>query len=141
MFVTFAIALVNPLDHPGQRSAGKKNLVHASLLHHALVVVCNRAAAAAEYLDIVGPAFLQLFNDLGKKLDVSAVVARNADRAHVFLNGRAHDVLRVAMIPEINDLDAVADELKIDRVDRAVMPVANRDSSEDSDRRWHGRKT
>jgi hypothetical protein len=32
------------------------------------------------------------------------------------------------MVAEINDLYAVPDELEVDRVDRAIVPVANRNS-------------
>ena len=57
-----------------------------------------------------------------------------ANRAHFFLNGRADDIARGAMVTEIDDFDPMADEFEIDRIDCAVMPVANRDSSEETDR-------
>jgi hypothetical protein len=42
------------------------------------------------------------------------------------------------MIAEIHDLDSVPDKLEVDRVDGAIVPIANRDSGENSDRRSHG---
>jgi hypothetical protein len=44
------------------------------------------------------------------------------------------------MIAEINHLDPVPDEFQIDRVDCAIVPVANRDSGQDSNRHRHEAK-
>src|SRR5947199_7573470 len=99
--------------------------------------MCDRSAAAAEQFD-VGRAFLaQGGNDYREELGMPAVVTGNANRAHVFLDRRAHNVADGAMIAKINDFDPVADELKIDRVNRAVVPVANRDGGQNSDWRSH----
>ena len=92
----------------------------------------DRAAAAAKDRDVVRALFSQLANDFGKEIDVPAVVTGNADGAHVLLNGGAHDVADITMKAEINDLDAVPDEFEIDRVDRAVVSIANRDGCENS---------
>ena len=80
------------------------------------------------------PWRLQLPNDFGKKIDVPAVVTGNADGRDILLDRRADDIADIAMKPEINDLDPVPDEFEIDRVDRAVVPVADRDSGENADR-------
>ena len=61
-----------------------------------------------------------------------AVVAGEPDGAHIFLNGRAHDVGRLPMIAEVDHLDPMSDELQIDRIDRAIVPVANRYRGEDA---------
>src|SRR5436190_5376960 len=45
------------------------------------------------------------------------------------------------MITEINDLNSVLDKLEIDRVDRAVVPITNRHSREDTDRCSHQAKS
>ena len=37
------------------------------------------------------------------------------------------------MVPEIDDLDAAMDELQVDGVDGAIVPVADRNRSEQSD--------
>ncbi len=94
----------------------------------------DRSAPAAENFDIVRATFPQKIDNFRKKLDVPAVVTGNADRAHVFLDGGPNDVADRAMIAEINYLDAMPDELEIDRVDRAVVPVANWDSCQDPNR-------
>ena len=73
------------------------------------------------------PRFRKKANNFREELDVTAVVTRDANGAHVLLDGGAHDVAYRTMIAKIDDLNAVPDEFQVDRVDRAVMPVANRD--------------
>ena len=80
------------------------------------------------------PAFAKLLHHFGEELDVPAVVTGDADGPHILLDRGAHDVLRIAMIAEINHFDPMPDELEIDRIDRAVVPVADRDGGEDADR-------
>jgi hypothetical protein len=129
-----AITLMNELHHLVERCAGEKDFVHAFAAHHRGVLVRDCAAAAAEHLD-VGRAFLAQKSDyFREKLDVTTVVTGDTDRANVFLDRRTHDVANGSMISQINDLDPVPDELEIDRVDRAVMPIANRDGGQNSDR-------
>ena len=94
----------------------------------------DRSATTAKDFDVVRSAFSQKGNDFRKELDVTAVVTRNADGAHVLLDCSAHDVAYRAMIAKINDFNPVPDEFQIDRVDRAVMPVANRDRCQNSNR-------
>src|SRR2546430_11000061 len=53
-----------------------------------------------------------------------------SDGAHVFLDGGAHDVAGRAVVAKVNDLDAVADEFQVDRVDGAVMAIAEGRSEE-----------
>src|SRR6266850_2957682 len=68
----------------------------------------------------------------GKKLHVSAIVRRDADSLHVFLDRRASDVARGPVKAQINDLDAMTDQLEIDRDDRAVMAIAYRNCGQDT---------
>jgi hypothetical protein len=82
----------------------------------------------------VASAFALKSDNFREKLDVAAVVTRNPDGAHILLDGCAHNVADRTVITEINDLNPVSDELQIDCIDRAVVPVANRDSSEKTDR-------
>jgi hypothetical protein len=91
------------------------------------------SAATAKDIDVAS-SFPQKSDYFREKLDVSAVVTGNPDGAHVLLDGRAHNVADRTVIAEINDLDPVSDELQIDCIDRAVVPVANRDSGEDTNR-------
>src|SRR5439155_816061 len=108
--------------------SGDRDFVHAFATHGGRVLVCDASAATPEHFD-VGRAFLaQEIDNSREKLGMPAVVTGNANRAHVFLDRRAHNVADGAMIAEINDLNSVADELKIDRVNRAVVPVADRHS-------------
>ena len=46
----------------------------------------------------------------------------------------ADDVPNRAMVTEINDLDSVSNEFEIDRVDRAVVPIADRHGSKNPNR-------
>ena len=121
------------IRHFVQRRAREENLLHAFALHRLCVGLGDCPSTAAENFDVVRAFFLQLFHNVGEKLDVPAVVTRNADRAHVLLDGGAHDIADRAMVSEINDFDAVPNEFEIDRVDGAVVPVTNRDGSENSD--------
>ena len=91
----------------------------------------DRSATTAKDFDVVRSMFSQKSNDFREEFDVTAVVTRNANGAHVLLNGGAHDIADRTMIAKINDLNAVPDEFQIDRVDRAVMSVANRDSGQE----------
>ena len=96
--------------------------------------MCDRSAAAAENPDIVRALFAQLFHHVGEKLDVPPVVTRNADCAHVLLDGGAHDVADRSMISKIDDLDPLADKLEIDRVDGAVVSITNRNRGQNTNR-------
>src|SRR5438270_4725276 len=97
----------------------------------------DRSAATAENFNVGGALFAQLFHDVGKKFDVSAVVTGNANRTHVLLDGGAHDVANRPVIAEIDDFNAVPDELEIDRVDGAVVSVADRHGGDDANRLSH----
>ena len=92
------------------------------------------AAAAPENLDIIRAFFAQKIDHGREKFDVPTVVTRYTNCPHVLLDGGTDDVGNRAVIAEINDLNPVSDELQIDCIDRAVMPVANRDSGEDTNR-------
>ena len=125
---------MNELHHLIERCAGEKDFVHAFAAHHRGVLVRDCAAATAEHFNVSRAFLAQKSDNFREKLDVTTVVTGNADRADVFLDRGAHDVANGSMISQINDLDSVADKLEIDRVDRAVVPVANRDGSQNSDR-------
>ena len=67
--------LTDVLNHVGQRSTGKKNLINTFALHPRGIIVRNCSTAAAENGDVAGAAPTQLSDDLGKKFDMSAVIA------------------------------------------------------------------
>src|SRR5207244_4950784 len=126
--------LFHIVGHLGERRAGKENFVDAFALHLPGVVVRDRTPAPAENCYVIRAFLPQLANDIGKKIDVTAVVTGNPDRSHVFLNSRTHDITDIAMKSQVNDFDSVADKFKINGVNRAVMPVTNRDSGENTNR-------
>src|SRR5205814_2235272 len=76
--------------------------------------------------------FAQKLDNLGEELDMPIVVTGDANVAYILLDRRADNIADRAMVPEINHFNAVPDEFQIDRVDGAVVPVANRDSGQDS---------
>src|SRR6478736_1514842 len=124
--------LFHILDHFCERSAGKENFVDAFALHLSGIVVRDRAPTPAENRNVVRAFLLQLTNDIGKKIDVTAVVTGNPDRGHVFLNSCTHDITDITMKSQVNDFDSVADKFEINGVNRTVVPVTNRDSSENA---------
>src|SRR6476620_9660128 len=124
--------LFHVLDHFCERSAGKENFVDAFALHLPGVVVRDRTPAPTENRDVVCPLLLQLANDIGKKIDVTAVVTGNPDRSHVFLNSRTHDITDITMKSEVNDFNSVADKFEINGVNRTVVSVTNRDNCENA---------
>ena len=123
--------LTDVLNHVGQRSTGEKNLINTFALHQRGIILGNRSATAAEDGNIAGAALAQLSDDLGKKFDVPAVVARDADRSHVLLNSSTDDITDITMETQVDHFDAVPNEFQIDGVNRAIMAVA------DWDRRKH----
>ena len=133
-FATRAIILSHVIRHFAQRRAGEENLIDALALHQARIVVRDRSATAAEDRDVARALLFQLPNDFGKKIDVPAVVAGDADGRDIFLNRRAHDVADITMKAEINDFDPVPDEFEIDRIDRAVVSIADRDGGQNANR-------
>src|SRR5262249_24552158 len=85
-----------------------------------------------ENLDII-PAFLAQEIDNGReKFDMRTVVTGDPNGAHILLNRGTDDISHRAMIAKINHFDPVPNELEIDRIDRAVVSVANRDSGQNS---------
>src|SRR5207248_8074527 len=129
-----AVVFLHIIRHFGERSSGKENLIDAFPFHFPGIVVCNRTAPTPKYRNVVCPFFLQLANDIGKKLDVAAVVTGNPDCSHVLLNGSTYDIADIAMEPKINHLDPMPDELQINGVNGAIMPIADRDRGEDTNR-------
>src|SRR5437867_3381736 len=128
---------MDKFHHVVKRRAGEKNFRHAFAFHDCSIVMRDGAPAAAENLDVVCAFFAEKIHNLSKKLNVSAVITGDANGANVFLDRRAHDVAHRAMITEINHFNAVADEFQVDCIDGAIMPVANRDSGQNSNRRSH----
>src|SRR5262249_5453759 len=121
-----AITLMHKFHHVVELCAGKENFAHTFASHPCRVVMRDGAAAAPENLDFVC-AFLAQKIDTGREnFDMPAVVTRNANRAHVLLDGGPDDVANRAVVTEIDHFDPVPDKLQIDRVDRAIVTITNR---------------
>ena len=65
---------MDKFDHFIERGAGEKDFVHAFAFHACCVVVSNRAAAAAEDLDVVRAFLAQKIDHAREELDMAAVV-------------------------------------------------------------------
>jgi hypothetical protein len=91
------------------------------------------AATTAENADVIGVAFPEQIDHFGKELDMSTVVAGKSDGAHILLDRRPHNIAGRTMVTEVDDLDAVADELQVDGVDGAVVAIADRHRGQQTD--------
>src|SRR5947207_2257934 len=108
------ICLDDELGDLRQRRARKEDAIDAVLLHCRGILGGDGPTAAAKHANMTGTSFLEQADDLLEELDMPAVVAGDADRADVFLNGGADDIPGAAVITEIDHLDAVADEFEVD---------------------------
>jgi hypothetical protein len=97
----------------------------------------DSAAAAAENLDIVCAFSPQNIDNGREEFDVPAVVTRDANGPHIFLDGGTDDIGHRPVIAEINHFNAMPDEFQIDRVDRAIVAITNRDGGENSNGQRH----
>src|SRR5205814_2730727 len=96
--------------------------------------------SASENLDIVCAFFAQDIDHGREKFDVPAVVTGDTNRPHVLLDGGTDDVANRTMITEINYFDPVPDKFKVDRVDRAVVAITNRNCGQNSNGRRHRKR-
>jgi hypothetical protein len=74
---------------------------------------------------------------LDEEFDMPAVVTRDANGSHIFLDGGTDDIGHRPVIAEINHFNAMPDEFQIDRVDRAIVAITNRDGGENSNGQRH----
>ena len=83
----------------------------------------DHAAAPAEHLG-VGPAGLrQPVDQVAEVLDVAALVRADGDALHVLLDGRPHDLVDRAVVPQVDDLGPLRLEDPPHDVDRGVVAV------------------
>src|SRR5262244_2976813 len=129
-----AISTLHVFDHVLERGPGKEYFVDATAFHDAGVRLGNGATATPEYPNVSGACFTEQGEDFRKKLDMPAVVRRNADGPDIFLDRSANDIASGAVITEINHFDAIADQFDIDGDDGAVMAIANRHYRQDAKR-------
>src|SRR5205814_10088135 len=130
----FAYKLFHITGHFRERRAGKKNFLDAFALHLQGAVVRNRAPAPAENCYVISAVLLQLANDIGKKIDVTAVVTGNPDRGHILLDSRAHNIAGITMKSEVNDFDSMPDKFEINSVNGAVVSIADRNRGKNANR-------
>src|SRR5258706_14049959 len=114
MRARFRVPAFYEIDDLRERRTREEDAVDAASVHDFRIAVSDCAASAAKNSDVTGPRFLQALDNLREEFDVATVIAREPDGAHVFLNCGADDVARAAMVAEIDDLNAVADEFEID---------------------------
>src|SRR5262249_1821249 len=105
--------------------------------HDCSIVMRDSAAAAPENLDVVCAFFVQEVDNGCEKFDMPAVVTGDPNRAHVLLDSGPDDVANGSVIAEIDHFDPVPNEFQVDRVDRAVVAIANRHGGKNSNGRRH----
>src|SRR5207244_11168555 len=130
----FAVMLFHIVRHFRERRAGKKKFADSFALPLPGVVVRNRAPAPAENCYVISAVLLQLANDIGKKIDVTAVVTGNPDRGHILLDSRAHNIADITMKSEVNDFDSMPDKFEINGVNSAVVSIADRNRGKNANR-------
>src|SRR5205823_2248285 len=121
------------LDHLLQWRAGEENAIDALAMHDLRVGSTNRPPATTENTDVARLLLAQSANDFAKELDVPPVVAGEADRRDILLDGGTGDVGGGAVEAEVDHLDSAANQLHIDGGDGAVVPVAYRHGGENAD--------
>src|SRR5438067_11571808 len=126
--------LFHIVGHFRERRAGKDNFVEAFALPLPGVVVRSRAPTPAENCYVIRAVLLQLANDIGKKIDVPAVVTGNPDCGHLLVDSRAHNIADITMKSEVNDFDSMPDKFEINGVNGAVVSIADRNRSKNANR-------
>src|SRR5262249_17892478 len=129
-----AIMIPHKLSHLRQRRAGEKDPVHTLLSHDRDVFGGDGSAASAEDANISSAPLAKQRDYFREEFDVPTVVTGESHRTDVFLDGCPGNVARRTVITEVNDFHSMAHEFQIDGVDRAVVPIADGDGSEDANR-------
>jgi hypothetical protein len=63
-----------------------------------------------------------------------SIIAGDTNRADIFLDRGSYNIVGGPVIAKIDHLDSMPDQLEIDRIDGAIMPVTNWHGSQDPDR-------
>ena len=66
------------------------------------------AAATAEYFDLFAAVFSKQIEHVFEILDVSALIGRDGNALHVFLQRGVHDFAYGPVMAEMNDFDTAA---------------------------------
>ena len=115
-----------------ERRTREKDAVGALAPHDPLIGLGDGATTTAEDGDVAVAAVPELVGDLLEEDDVAAVVGRESDDIDVLLDGGPRDGRDRLVVAEVDDLDAMAGELDVDRGDGTVMAVADRHGREDA---------
>ena len=83
----------------------------------------DRAAPAAENLDVLSAPLLELVDHVFEKLVVAALVAGDRDRVCILLDRGAYDVEHAAVVAQVDDLDALRLDQAAHDVDRGIVAV------------------
>ena len=93
----------------------------------------DHAAAAADDPDVVGAGLAQRLHEVLEVLHVAALVRRDRDALDVLLERRVDDLLHRAVVPEVDDLAALALEDPPHDVDRRVVAVEQARGGDEAD--------
>ena len=91
------------------------------------------AAAAAEEFDVARAAFAQQVVHVFEKLRVAALVGRDGDALHVFLNGAVDNLLHAAVVSEVDDLGAGGLQDAAHDVDGGIVSVEQAGGGDEAD--------
>jgi len=115
------------VDHGGEPEllavVGREDPAHAVGLEVLDLGGEDRAAPAAEHLDLSGAALAEQVDQVGEELDVPALVGADRHALHVLLQGSGDDLVDRAVVAEVDHLDALRLEDPPHDVDRRVVAV------------------
>jgi hypothetical protein len=92
------------------------------------------AAATADDLHVAGAGLGEELDEVLEVLDVPALVGADRDPLHVLLDRRVDDLLDAAVVPEVDDLGALALHDPPHDVDRGVVAVEQGGGRDDAHR-------
>jgi hypothetical protein len=119
-------------QHFPKRRSREEYSIHSSLTHDDGIFLSDRSAASAKNFDHRRKTMpRQPLDDFLEKLNVTAVVTRDTDRHHIFLQSSPRDVLCRTIVPEINHFNAMTNKFQIDRVNGTIVTVTDRHGSQD----------
>ena len=126
------------VDHAGEAEGlavgGAEDARDAVLVQRGDLLGDDHAAAAAVDLDVARAALAQQVDEVVEVLDVAALVRRDRDALHVFRDRRGHDLVDRAVVPEVDDLGALALQDPPHDVDRGVVAVEQAGGGDEPDR-------
>ncbi len=98
------------------------------------LVLHDHPATTADDLDVSGALALEQLDEVLEVLHVPALVGRHRDALHVLLQRGVDHLLHGAVVPQVDDLAALALEDPAHDVDRCVVPVEQAGGGHQPDR-------